>query len=66
MRRDEGNVLRKALTFRIDGFKKKGRPKVEWKNKMVSKISEVGLKEKDALDRKEWRLGIYKIAEVLL
>ena len=31
MRKDQGNVLRKALTFKIDGSTKKGRPKVKWK-----------------------------------
>ena len=43
IRRDERNVLRKALTFKDDGSNKKGGPKVKWKNKIVSKISEVGL-----------------------
>ena len=43
-RRYEGNVLRKALTFKIDGLRKKGRSKVEWTNKIVSEISKVGLK----------------------
>ena len=57
MRRDKGNVLKKALTFKIDSLKKKGRLKVEWKNKIVSEISKVGLKKKDALDRKKWRMG---------
>ena len=64
MRRDEGNVLRKALTFEIDGLKKKSRPKFKLKNKIVSEISEVGLKEKDTFDRKKWRLGIFKIAKM--
>ena len=62
MRRDEGNVLKKSLTFKIDGLKKKGRSKVKWKNTIVSEMSEVGLKEEDALNRKKCRLGIYKIA----
>ena len=60
MKKGLRNVLRKALAFEIDGLKKKGRPKVEWKNKIVLEISKVGLKEKDDLDRKKWRLGIYK------
>ena len=33
LRRDEGDVLRRALEFKVDGKRKKGRPKVTWKQK---------------------------------
>ena len=66
MRRDERNVLRKALTFKIDGLRKKGRPKVEWTNKIVSEVSEVGLQEEHVLDRKNLRLRMYKTARNVL
>ena len=66
MRRNEGDVLRKELAFEIDSLKKKGRQKVKWKNKIVSEISKVGLKENNALDRKKWRLDICIIAKNVL
>ena len=53
MRTNDGNVLRKALTSKIEGLKKKGRPEVEWRNKIASENSKVGSKEKEASGRKK-------------
>ena len=49
MRKVEKNVLKRNSILK-DSFKKKGRPKAEWKNKNM-KISQAYLKE-NALDRK--------------
>ena len=62
LRREDDDVLRKALDFRVNGKKKRGRPKMTWLTKVKENIDKVGLKREDALDRAEWRKGIKKMA----
>ena len=59
MRRYDGNVLRKALEFKVRGRRKRGRPK---KTQVEKESKSVGLEKEDAMNRARWRVGAGKIA----
>ena len=62
LRRDDRNVLRKALKFEVKGKRKRGRPKKTWWTQ-VKKVSEnVGFEKEDAMNRTRWRVGVEEIA----
>ena len=42
MRREDGNVLRRALDFEVEGQRKKGRPKRTWKRQVEEESVKVG------------------------
>jgi len=44
LRREEDNILRKALDFEVDSQRKKGRPKSTWKRHVKEQIKKIGLK----------------------
>ena len=62
LRRDDGNVLRKALEFEVRGKRKRGQPRKTWKMQVEKESRGVGLKKEDALNRARWRVGVGKIA----
>ena len=47
LRREDGDVLQKALQFKLDGQKKKGRPKMALRMQVEKEIGEVGLKHEN-------------------
>ena len=55
LRREEDNVLKKALRFTAEGQRRRGRPRKMWKRQVEKSINTVGLKEEDALDRAKWK-----------
>ena len=61
LRRDDGDVLRRALDFEVAGRRGRGRPNITWKRQVEEHIDQIGLKKKDAIDRTKWRDGIYKL-----
>ena len=61
MRREDDNVLRKALEFKLHGQKKRGRPKMTRRIQMEKEIEKVGLKEKNVSNRTDWRKGMKKM-----
>ena len=62
LRRDDGHVLRKALSeFEVKGKRKRGQPRKTWKMQ-VEESRSVGLKKKDALNQARWRVGVEEIA----
>ena len=65
LRRDDGDVLRKALEFEVKGKRKRGRPKKTWKTQVEKASKSVGLEKKDAMNRARWRVGVRKIADRL-
>ena len=62
LRRDDGNVLRKALEFEVRGKRKQGRPKKTWKMQVEKESKSVGLEKKDAMNRARWRVDVREIA----
>ena len=62
LRREDGHVLIKTLTFKVEHQRKKGRPKRTWKRQVEEEYMKVGLKRKDALRCSKWSVGVNKLA----
>jgi len=58
LRRDEDDAQRKALSIKLEGQRKKGRPRKTWRRQVEKAIGGIGLREEDAFDRARWRNGI--------
>ena len=61
LRRDNGNVLRRALVFEVAGRRGHGGLNVTWKRQVEEHINQIGLKREDAIDRVKWQDGVYKL-----
>ena len=62
LRRDNDDVLRRALDFKVAGRRGRGRPNMTWKRQVEEHINQIGMKRKDAIDRVKWRNGVYKLS----
>ena len=62
LRREEDDVLRKALAFEAGGLRRRGRPKKTWKKQVEDEVKKIGLRKEDALNRTKWREGVRQIA----
>ena len=62
LRRDNRDVLRRALGFGVAGRRGRGRPNMTWKRQVEEHINQIGLKKEDASDRTKWCDGIYKLS----
>ena len=62
LRRNNGDVLRRALDFEVAGRKRRGRPNMTRKRQVEEHIDQIGLKRKDAVDRTKWRDGVGKLS----
>ena len=60
LRREDGHVFRRALDFKAEGQRKKGRPKRTWKKQAEEESMKIGLRRKDALCHSMWSVGINK------
>ena len=63
--RDDGNVVRRALDFEVEGQRKKGRPKMTWKKQVEEESVKNGMRREDALCRSKWSVGINQIVAEL-
>ena len=55
MRREEHYVGRRAMVMKVQGRRKRGRPKRRWLDKVKDDIKEKGLSAEDVYDRATWR-----------
>ena len=62
LRRDNGDVLRRALDFEVAGGRGRGRPNMTWKRQVEEHINQIGLKRKDGTDRVKWRNGVNELS----
>ena len=62
LRRHNGDVLRKALDFKVAERRGYGRPNMTWKRQVEEHINHIGLKREDAIDRVKWRNGVYELS----
>ena len=56
-RREDAHVLRKAVDFKVEGQRKKRRPKKTLKKQVEEESVRDGLSRKDALCRSKWSVG---------
>ena len=49
LRREEDDILRKALCFKVEGQRRRRLPRKAWKNHVGDDIRKIGLKKEDAL-----------------
>ena len=62
LRRDDGQVLRKAMEFEVKGKGKQGQPKKTWNMQVEKESKSVGLEKEDAMNQGRWRVGVGEIA----
>ena len=55
IRRDDDNILKKAMMMEVNGKRKRGRLKLTWRRQVEESVKKVGLKIKEAEDRTRWR-----------
>ena len=63
IRRDDDNMLKKAMMKDVSGKRKRGRPKLTWRRQVEESVKKVGLKIEEAADRTRWRESVSAIAE---
>ena len=63
IRRDDDNILKKAMMMEVNGKQKRGRPKLTWRRQVEESVKKVGLNIEEAGDRTGWREGVRAIAE---
>ena len=59
LRKEDKNVIVKALKFEVSGSRGRGRPKQTWKKQVENEMNKNGLVKKDTCDRTKWR-GVVK------
>nr|XP_043619672.1 uncharacterized protein LOC122591471 [Erigeron canadensis] len=57
-RRDRTAPLRRAESIYVQGIRRRGRPKMRWKDRLAKDLIELGLSEDMTLDRTTWRTRI--------
>ena len=55
LRKENGDVVRNALKFNVEGQRRRGRPKRTWRKQVEEERLKTGLNLKDAHNRTEWR-----------
>ena len=55
IRRDDDNILKKAMMLEVIGKRKRGRPKMTCRRQVEESVKKVELKIEEAADRKRWR-----------
>ena len=63
IRRDDDNILKKAMMMEVNGKRKRGWPKLTRRRQVEESVKKVGLKIKKAGDRTRWREGVRAIEE---
>ena len=63
IKRDDDNILKKAMMVEVNGQRKRGLPKMTWRRQVEESVKKIGLKIKEAADRTRWREDVRAIAE---
>ena len=61
-RREDNDILKEALNFRVYGKRKIGRPKMTWRIQVEKEFHRIGLRKEDALIRTKWKEGVKTLA----
>ncbi|KAL1464843.1 hypothetical protein WDU94_004454 [Cyamophila willieti] len=57
-RRDESYIGKQVEKLSIEGKRKRGRPKLRWRDKVEEDLREKGWRRRETLDRDLWRRRI--------
>ena len=63
IRRNDGNILKKAMLMEVNGKRKRGRLKLTWRRQVQESVKKVGLKIEEVADGTRWREGLRAIAK---
>ena len=63
IKRDDNNLLKKAMMLEVNGKRKRGRAKMTWRRQVEESVENVGLKIEEVADRTRWRKGVKDIAK---
>ena len=63
IKRDDDNILKKAMMIEVNGKRKRGWPKLTWRRQMEESVKKVGLEIEEAGDQMRWREGVRAIVE---
>ena len=63
LRRDNGDVLRRALYFEVAGRRGRGQSNMTWKRKVEELINQIVVKREDTTDRVKWHNGVYELSK---
>ena len=63
VRRDEESIVKKGMMLQVNGQRKRGRPKQNWKRQVEESLKKVGLRVEEATDRARWKERVRAIAE---
>ena len=55
IRREDDNILQKAMMTEVNRQRKRGRSKMTWKRQLEESVKKVGLKIEEAADRTRWK-----------
>ena len=55
LRKDDGNWVKRIMSYEVDGDRGRGRPRMLWRQVVANDMRRVGLKKSDAEDRALWR-----------
>ena len=62
VRRDDDNILKRAVMFEVNGQRKQGRPKQTWRQ-VEENVKKIGLEVEEVANRTRWREGVSVIDE---
>ena len=65
LRREDGHILGRTLDFEVEGKRKKGRPKMTWREQVEEESVMIDLRREDALCRSKWSVGVSQITDGL-
>ena len=65
LRKEDGDVMRMALDFEVEGQRKKARLKMTWKNPVDEESEKVGMRMEDTLCQSKWGVSVNQIAAEL-
>ena len=63
LRKEDENVIVKALKFEVSGSRGRRRPKQTWKKQVENEMKKNGLVKEDACNRTKWR-GLVKTISI--
>ena len=66
VRRDDDNVLKKALMLEVNGQRNRERPKQIWRKQVEESVNKIGLEVDEAANRTRWKEGVRVIVEGMI